>query len=370
MHVHGVARARMDLPTGSDGSTPCRATRIAWDTSNWSVIKPDAVVHADARSASGRTRAPATCRARKDAPITYSIVARCAETGQLGVAIASQALAVGRLAAFAEPGVGAVVTQSVVLMAHGPRILDGLHRGMEPEAAIAASLDVDEGAPMRQLAAVDGRGTVAAFTGDRCMAHAGHTTGDGWSTQSNLAADPRVWTAMGAAYEHHEGALEERLLAALDAAEAAGGDLRGRQSAALRIVEPAPTGDLLTDVVIDVRVDDHADPLRELRRLVDLAVGFHRLEVAEQALGTGDDAAAVRLGDAVVAAHPDEVPYRSAFALLLLATGRIDRAREELARATAASGDDRWRVFLRRAGDAGLVDHDAVTAVLRQPPTD
>lgn len=310
-------------------------------------------------------------RGWKDGPITYSIVARCAETGRLGVAIASQALAVGRLAAFADAGVGAVVTQSVVLMAHGPRVLDGLRDGMGAAEAVAASLDADEGSALRQLAAVDTHGTVAAFTGDRCMGHAGHVTGDGWSAQANLAADPGVWAAMGAAYRDHSGPLEQRLLAALDAAEAAGGDLRGRQSAALRVVAPAPTGDLLTDVVIDVRVDDHPEPLRELRRLVGLAVGFHRLEVAEQALGRGEEDEAVRLGGAVVVAHPDEVPYRSAFAMLLIATGQIDRAREELAQATTASGDDRWRLLLRRAADAGLIDDDAVAAVLRdRTPTD
>lgn len=278
--------------------------------------------------------------------------------------IASRVLAVGRLAAFAEAGVGAVVTQSVLLMAHGPRVLDGVRDGRAPRAAITASLADDDAAALRQVAAVDNRGRAWAFTGPGCMSHAGHATGDGWSAQSNLAADASVWPAMGAAYEALHGPFEQRLLAALDAADAAGGDLRGRQSAALRIVAPEPTGDLLTDVIVDVRVDDHDEPLGELRRLVDLAVGSYELQVAEQMLAGGDADAAIRRGRAVVDAHPHDASFRCALAFLLVAAGEVAQARDQLARATRDAGDDRWQVMVARAVRAGLVDEDQAAAVL------
>lgn len=194
--------------------------------------------------------------------MTYSIVARDAQTGQLGVAVQTHQPSVGALCPFAEAGVGAVATQSIVEPKYGPRGLEAMHGGESPSEALERLLGEDEGRELRQVAFVDAQGGVATHTGNRCIAHAGHIEGDGFSCQANMMRDPGVPEAMASAFTAAEGDLAHRLLAALDAAEAAGGDIRGMQSAALIVVGEGTR--------LDRRVDDHAEPLRELRRLVDL----------------------------------------------------------------------------------------------------
>lgn len=292
--------------------------------------------------------------------MTYSIVARCHRTGQLGMGVASHVLAVGRIVR-AEAGVGVVATQAMALLAHGDRALAQLRGGAAARDALDGTLAVDADAALRQVAVVDAGGGVAAHTGERCIAHAGHATGDGWSAQSNIAADPSVWTAMGEAFESTDGPLAWRLLAALDAAEAAGGDLRGRQSAALAVVNPEPAQDPLLDHVVDVRVDDHPAPLRELRRLVDLGLGAYDLERAEQALVRGDLEEAVRRYDAVLAEHPEQAEYRFWFAVALAGRERDELAASHLRRLTARDDGHRWLQLLERLPAAGLLDADAAT---------
>lgn len=297
--------------------------------------------------------------------MTYSIVARCPDTGRMGIGIASQVLGVGRVM-FGEAGVGVVATQGVVLTAHGPRILHALEGGTGAAAALAESLDADPEPALRQVAVVDTAGSVAVHTGEKSIAHAGHQEGAGWTAQSNVAADPGVWTEMGAAFEAHDGTLDQRLLAALEAGEAAGGDFRGQQSAAMLVVGASATGDLLADRIIDVRVDDHDEPLRELRRLVDLAVGAHELQRAEEALERGDEEEAERRSNTVLSAHPDYASYLFSYAIALAAAGRVDDARDLLRRATLADGDDRWRTLFRRLADCGILDEQAVESVLER----
>ena len=199
--------------------------------------------------------------------MTYSIVARDPETGELGVAVETHQPSVGALCPFAEAGVGAVATQSIVEPAYGPRGLAAMRDGEAPEAALARLLDADRQSAVRQVAFVDARGRVAAHTGERCIAHAAHVVGDGFSCQANMMRDEGVPEAMAAAFEAATGNLAHRLLAALDAAQAAGGDIRGMQSAALIVVGSAGPGALGR---LDRRIDDHPTPLVELRRLVDL----------------------------------------------------------------------------------------------------
>jgi uncharacterized Ntn-hydrolase superfamily protein len=220
--------------------------------------------------------------------VTYSLVARDPVTGELGVAVQSHWFGVGVLVPFVRPGVGAVATQSVPDPAHGPRILELLERGTAPDAAIDAILDGDEGAAYRQIGVVDAQGRVAAHTGDGCMADAGHATGDGWSAQANIMRSAEVWPAMAEAFVAAGGPLAERLLAGLDGAQAAGGDVRGQQSAAIVVASPA-------GVAVDLRVEDHPAPLTELRRLLVLRRAYTAAEAADEAMAEGrmDDAAAL-----------------------------------------------------------------------------
>lgn len=194
--------------------------------------------------------------------MTYSIVARDAQTGELGVAVQTHQPSVGALCPFAEAGIGAVATQSIVEPKYGPRGLEAMHGGEAAADALERLLGEDEGRDLRQVAFIDARGNVSAHTGSRCIAHASHFVGDGFSCQANMMRDPGVPEAMAEAYASASGDLAHRLLAALDAAEAAGGDIRGMQSAALIVVGEGTR--------LDRRVDDHSEPLRELRRLVDL----------------------------------------------------------------------------------------------------
>jgi uncharacterized Ntn-hydrolase superfamily protein len=294
--------------------------------------------------------------------MTYSIVARCPTTGRLGIGIASHVLAVGRVALYVEPGLGAVATQSLVLMAHGRRTLDGLRAGLGPAAALAASLDLDDEAAVRQVGVVDASGQVIAHTGERCIPHASHVLGDGFTCQANMMANPGVPEAMAAGFTADPAApLPERLLAALDAAEAAGGDIRGRQSAALVVAMPEPTGDVLLDRVVDVRVDDHPEPLIELRRLSSIAVANHDLDRADALLGAGDVPAAAEAYRAATQAAPDYREFAFWQAAALAGAGMVEDARAVWAGLVAAPDAPRWRTLLRRVAQVELVAPEVVT---------
>ncbi|MFB3852671.1 MAG: DUF1028 domain-containing protein [Vicinamibacterales bacterium] len=211
--------------------------------------------------------------AAADRPVhTYSIVARDAKTGQMGVAVQSHWFSVGSIVTWGEAGTGVVATQSFVEPAYGPKALELLRSGVSAPEALERLVAADEKREVRQVAILDSRGRVAAHTGKLAIAAAGHKVGEQYSVQANIMANDRVWPAMAEAFERTEGDLVDRMLAALDAAQAAGGDLRGRQSAAILVVAPVSTGRPWAgaDRLFDLRVEDHPDPLAELRRLVRL----------------------------------------------------------------------------------------------------
>jgi len=216
---------------------------------------------------------------------TFSIVARDPATGQLGVAVQSHWFCVGREVCWAEAGVGAVATQSLVKVSYGPLGLDRMRQGLTAAQALADLLAADEGRELRQVAMVDARGQVAAHTGQRCMAAAGHEVGDAFSVQANIMATAEVWPAMAGAYRTARGDLADRLLAALDAAQAAGGDLRGKQSAALLIVGAQRCAEPWAGVRVDLRVDDHPEPLAELRRLLTVHRAYEHMNAGDDLLG-------------------------------------------------------------------------------------
>ena len=202
---------------------------------------------------------------------TFSIVARDPATGELGVAVQSHWFSVGPIVAWAEAGVGAIATQSFVDPSYGKLGLDLMRAGKSAPDTLKALLAGDEGREVRQVAMIDSQGRVEAWTGKNDIQAAGHIVGKNYSVQANLMLNDKVWPAMSAAFENAKGDLAERMLAALDAAQAAGGDIRGKQSAALIVVTGKPTGQAWKDRIFDLRVDDSSDPLGELRRLVKLA---------------------------------------------------------------------------------------------------
>ncbi len=216
---------------------------------------------------------------------TYSIVARGA-AGELGAAVQSHWFSVGSVVAWARPEAGAVCTQSVAEPAYGPRLLDRLAEGEEPAGALRALLDADEQRAFRQVAAVAPSGAVGVHTGEGCIAFAGHATGDGFSCQANMMASEAVWPAMAQAFAAApaDAPLARRMLAALDAGEAAGGDVRGRQSAALVV---APAAGEPWQRLVELRVEDHEDPLAELRRLLDLHDAYALASDGDELAGQG-----------------------------------------------------------------------------------
>ncbi len=258
---------------------------------------------------------------------TYSIVARDAETGQLGVAVQSHWFSVGGLVTWAEAGVGAVATQSFVEPSYGPLGLELMRAGKTAAAALKALLAADDNAAVRQVAMIDARGNRAAHTGELCIEAAGHVLGDGFTAQANLMKKDTVWDAMAQAYRTTRGDLTERLLAALEAAEAEGGDIRGRQSAAILVVAGEATGRPWADRIVDLRVEDSDDPLGELRRLVHLNRAYHHMDAGDGLFATGDIDGAVREYSAAEEMVPDNLEMVFWHAVTMVGAGKLEAAR-------------------------------------------
>ena len=223
---------------------------------------------------------------------TYSIVARDPDTGDLGVAVQSHWFSVGALVPWAQAGVGAVATQSMVQPSYGPRGLEMMANGSDAILTLESLLAEDPSAAIRQVAMIDARGLAVAHTGDRCIAEAGHIVGRGFSVQANMMADETVPEAMARAFKRATGPLAERMVAALQAAEAEGGDIRGRQSAAIIVVRAQPSGEPWNDRLVDLRVEDHPDPVNELYRLLRIHRGYEQMNAGDLALENGDLAGA------------------------------------------------------------------------------
>lgn len=293
---------------------------------------------------------------------TYSIVARDPATGELGVAVQSHYFNVGGTVPWAEAGVGAVATQAFGEASYGPWGLERLRGGQAAPDALAALLEEDPGREVRQVAMVDAQGRVAVHTGASCIAWAGHDTGAQFSVQANMMLSDAVVPAMKRAYESADGPLADRLLAALDAAEAAGGDIRGRQSAALLVVKGEPRDRPWDGRVVDLRVEDHPEPLAELRRLLRLRYAYLRMEAANAAALQGDiDGAKAAMADAERLA-PGNLEIRYWHALGLAMNGRMDEAVPMLADIFAA--DANWAELTRRLPAAHLLTPELAEQVL------
>jgi uncharacterized Ntn-hydrolase superfamily protein len=285
--------------------------------------------------------------------VTYSIVARDSRTGEMGVAVQSHWFSVGTVVTWAEPGVGAVATQSFAEPAFGPHGLALLRLGLDPSTALSALVAADTQPARRQVAMVDMQGRVAVHTGDACIAAAGHVSGEGVSAQANMMRNADVWPAMLAAYQRSEGALADRLMAALDAGEAAGGDVRGRQSAAMLIVSAASSSQPWRERMVDLRVDDSDDPLAELHRLLSVRAAYQHMESAEERELAGDVAGALDEYEAARALLPgnDEATFWTA--ILMAGNGRTDDARTLLS--DIAAREPGWMELARRLPAVGLL---------------
>ncbi len=290
---------------------------------------------------------------------TYSIVARDSVTGQMGVAVQSHWFSVGPIVPFAEAGVGAVATQSFVEVSYGPLGLELMRLGRTAPQALSALITTDEAQDVRQVAMVDTAGNVAAHTGDRAIYAAGHRTGAQYSVQANLMENPTVWDAMAEAYEAADGDLAERLLQALEAAQAEGGDIRGKQSAAIIIVKAKSTGKPWADRLFDLRIEDHPDPLGELRRLVQLQRAYLKLNEGDGWVTAGDIPKALESYTAAMEFVPDEATNGEApfwVGVTLADTGNDTDAIPYLKRAYAQ--DERWAKLIGRLSASGLLPDD------------
>lgn len=288
---------------------------------------------------------------------TYSIVARDAKTGEIGVAVQSHWFSVGAIVPWAEAGVGAVATQSFVDPSYGKLGLDLMRAGRTAPEALRALLAGDEGRDVRQVAMVDAQGRVAAHTGAKNIARAGHVTGDEFSVQANMMLKESVWPAMAKAFRETPGDLAARMLAALEAAQSEGGDIRGKQSAALIVVAPQSTGRPWLDRVYDLRVDDHPEPLRELRRILMLARAYRHMNEGDVAVEKNDNERALREYSSASKLAPGNAEMIYWHAVALVNMGRVDESLPLFRQVFAI--DANWRELTRRLPAAGLMKDDA-----------
>ena len=287
---------------------------------------------------------------------TYSIVAFDEETGELGVAVQSHWFSVGFLVPWAKAGVGAVATQSFVKVDYGPEGLNRMEYGQSAEEALTSLLAEDDGEAVRQVAMIDVKGSVAAHTGTKCIYAAGHQIGKNYSVQANLMEKETVWPSMANAFERSNGDLAEKMMAALEAAEAEGGDIRGKQSAAMLVVSGDPTGIPWKDVVMDIRVDDHAEPLKELKRLIRIHRAYQHANKGDHYLEMEEIEKALVEYEKASEFYPEnpELPYWSA--VTLASKGNLDQAlpifREVFQK------EPRLRILTPRLVNSGLLPDD------------
>ena len=307
---------------------------------------------------SQQTKAPREKFVTPPRPVhTFSIVARDPATGELGVAVQSHWFSVGSTVPWIEAGVGAVATQSFVDPSYGKLGLELMRTGKSAPDALRSLLAGDDGRDVRQVAMIDVAGRVDAWTGKNDIYAAGHFVGKNFSVQANLMANDKVWPAMARAFENTKGDLAERMLAALDAAQAVGGDIRGRQSAALIVVTGKPTGQAWKDRVFDLRVDDSSQPLAELRRLVTLQRAYNHMNAGDLAVEKKDNEGALREYGAAEQLVPDNAEMIYWHAVALVNMGRVDESLPLFRKVFAM--DKNWAILTPRLPKSGLLPDDS-----------
>lgn len=299
----------------------------------------------------------ATAQTKEPLVATYSIVAWDSASGEFGAAVQSHYFKVADVI-WAEPGVGVVATQSFVDFSYGPIGLAAMRNGKSAQQALNGLLAADSGRSVRQVAMIDRSGQVAAHTGENCIEAAGHRTGRGFSCQANLMRNNTVWDAMAQAFDSTAGALADRMMAALEAAQREGGDIRGMQSAAMLVVSGRPTGQSWKDRLVDLRVDDHPEPVKELRRLLNLNRAYKRVDRGDELVTNGNiEAAEAEYAEAAKLA-PGNLEILFWQAVTMVQNNRLDKALPIFKDVFSRDREDAWRPLVPRLVKSGLLPDD------------
>ena len=287
---------------------------------------------------------------------TYSIVAYDEASGQMGVAVQSHWFSVGASVPWAESGVGVVATQSFVEVSYGPLGFELMRSGKTAQEALSALLSIDANEHVRQVAMIDARGKAAVHTGKKCIAEAGHYLGKNYSCQANMMEKNTVWKAMSKAYENTPGPLVDRLMAALEAAQKEGGDIRGRQSAAVIIVSIKSSGVPWKDRIFDLRVEDHPQPLKELKRLITVAKAYIHMNKGDEYLTENNVKAALKEYTTAMNIYPGNPEMMFWPAVTMAATGKVEESLPLFKKVFAM--DKRWAELLKRLPEADQFPKD------------
>ncbi len=285
---------------------------------------------------------------------TYSIVARDPLTGEMGVAVQSHWFSVGSIVSWGEAGVGVVATQSFVNPSFGLRGLALLKEGKSPQEAVDELIAADEGRDVRQLAILDAKGRTASYTGKNCIPEAGNIAKENYSVQANMMLTDKVWSAMSAAFENSTGPLAERMIAALEAAEKEGGDIRGRQSACILVVRGESTGKIWEDRLIDLRVEDHSEPVEELKRLLKVFRAYEHMNNGDVAIEKNDMDLAMKEYSAAEEMFPENAEMKFWHAVTLANTGSVDASLPLFTEVFRT--DNNWRILFGRLKSVGLLE--------------
>jgi uncharacterized Ntn-hydrolase superfamily protein len=285
---------------------------------------------------------------------TYSIVARDPETGEMGVAVQSHWFSVGSIVSWGEAGVGVVATQSFVNPAFGPDGLELLKSGMSASEVVDKLIEEDEGRDVRQLAIIDVNGNVKSYTGKNCIPGAGNIVGENYSVQANLMLNDLVPAAMAEAFEESIGTLAERMMAALFAAQEVGGDIRGKQSAAILLVKGESTGNVWEDRLIDLRVEDSPDPLIELNRLLKVHQAYNHMNAGDLAVEHGDMELAMQEYSAAEKMFPDNEEMIYWHAVTLATNGEVDASLPLFK--DVFNRNENWKILTPRLVPIGLLN--------------
>ena len=284
--------------------------------------------------------------------MTFSIVARDEKTGEMGVAVQSHFFSVGPTVAWARAGVGAVATQAMVEVKYGPLGLELMSAGKSAGEALSALLKIDPNADSRQVAMVDWKGSVAAHTGPKCIPHAGSIAGEGFSCQGNIMRNERIWGAMKRAFEkNHSVPLAERMVSALEAAEEAGGDIRGRQSSAILVVSSGIKANYWEGRLVDLRVEDHPAPVPELRRLLRYQRGYEWANKGDEFLTSRDYSKALDAYKRALSLVPEIDELKYWFGIGLLTSGKAEKG-EKVVKEVIAK-DRSWAQVTRGIAKVG-----------------
>jgi uncharacterized Ntn-hydrolase superfamily protein len=299
---------------------------------------------------------------------TFSIVAVDRQSGEMGAAVQSHWFSVGSSVIWAESGIGAVCTQSFIEPSYGPLGLDLMRAGKTAEEALAGLLKADKYEDVRQVAMLDNLGRVAAHTGKNCIPEAGHFIGDGFACQANLMLKDTVWNAMAKAFEGTQGELVDRLLAALEAAQGEGGDIRGKQSAAILVVKGKSSGVWWKDRIYDLRVEDSPAPLAELKRLIGLNKAYNFMNRGDELLTEGKVEESMRSYTRAMEMYPDNAEMVFWPAVTLASQGKVEESLPLFKKVFAL--DPNWAILVPRLPQVGQLPKDKglIKKILAQAP--